>query len=62
MTFDDVSNVITVQTNDATQVGIYPLEAKISLVNYPAVFILAPFEVEISLCIVVDFQQQPLPA
>ena len=62
MTFDGVSNLIAVQTNDATHVGVYPLEAKISLVNYPAVSILANFEVEISLCIVVDFQQQPLPA
>lgn len=60
MTFDPVTNVIGVQTDDPNQVNTYTIDAKVSLVNYPDVFTTTTFIVDIINCIVIDMQQTPL--
>ena len=54
LSFDQVNNVLTVQTDDDNDIGVHLIDAKVSLVNYPGIFIEVQFEVEIIYCIVTD--------
>ena len=54
LSFDQVNNVLTVQTDHDADIGVYPIEAKVSLVNYPLVSTNMQFTVEIIYCQVTD--------
>ena len=48
------------QTDDDSDIGVQLIDAKVSLVNYPDVFTVAQFEVEIIYCIVTNMDQIPV--
>ena len=39
LTLDQASNVLTVQTDDDNDIGVHHIDARVSLVNYPGVFV-----------------------
>lgn len=61
LSFDQATNTFTYGTNLQSDVGVYNLELRAYLVNYPAVELLKPFTVEIIWCQVTDLDQTPLP-
>lgn len=61
MSFDPITNIITVMTNDDAHVGVYDIEARVYLEDYPMVEAFTTYQVEIKWCQVTDMQQQPVP-
>ena len=53
---------LTVQTDDDADIGSHTIEAKVSLENYPDIFTLTTFQVDIIYCIVTDMDQAIVPA
>ena len=54
LSFDPVSNILTVQTDDDNDIGTHLIDAKVYLENYPDIFATVQFTVEIIYCIVTD--------
>ena len=48
------------QTDDDSDISVHLIDAKVSLVNYPEVFTVAQFEIEIIYCIVTNMDQIPV--
>ena len=61
LSFDGTSETLRVQTDLFSDIGIYDIEMKVSLVDYPTVFSLATFQVIIGDCQVTDLDQNAVP-
>ena len=61
LSFDDATNTYTFGTNDQADVGVYDLDMRAYLVNYPNVELVKTFRVEIIWCQVTDLDLTPLP-
>ena len=59
LSFDPLTNIITVLTNDPNDVGVHELFMRVYLEDYPGVEAIVPFTVTIDHCQVLDMQQTP---
>ena len=53
--------MLTVQTDNDSDIDVHLIDAKVSLANYPEVFTVVQFEVEIIYCIVTNMDQIFVP-
>lgn len=61
LSFDTFNETLRAQTDLFTDIGIYDLEMKVFLIDYPSVSSLATFQVIIGDCQVTDLDQNLVP-
>lgn len=60
LSFDPATNTFTFGTNNQADVGVYNLEMRSYLVNYPTVELVQPFVLDINWCQVTDLELFPI--